>query len=277
MNWSLGRIGLAVGLNAAFVVFARWRRSVSTSGACGAFVIGAGVLILGGFGYWSLLVLFFITSTVASRIGRSRKTGMSQMHERGDQRDLVQVAANGLPALAAVIALAVTGHQAFGVATAATLAATNADTWGSEIGVLSARSPRSILTGETVPVGLSGGVTWEGTIASLAGALLVGAWFAGSILVSGIAGSGPIPQIARIASLCGIVAVSGFTGSVVDSVLGASVQAQYVGSGDAPTERRTGEGGPNRLIRGWRWMTNDVVNLLSASAAGVLGGVLSLA
>ena len=277
MTWSLGRIALSLGLNAAVVLLARWRRSVSAGGACGAFVVGTGILVLGGYGYWSLLLLFFVTSTLVSRIGSSRKADLAGIHERGGERDLVQVAANGLPGLFAVVALAITGHQAFGVAVAAAFAATNADTWGSEIGVLSTRAPRSILTGEVVPVGLSGGVTWEGTIASLAGALLVGLWFGAAILLSAIAdGAGPVPGIARLASLSGIVAVSGYAGSVIDSVLGASVQAQYASAKGIVTERRSDDNARNRLVRGLRWMTNDVVNFVSALTAAALGGALSL-
>jgi uncharacterized membrane protein len=60
----------------------------------------------------------------------------------------------------------------------------------------------------------------------------------------------------------------------VDSLLGASIQAQYAveGSG-AATERRTSGARPNPLVRGFAAVTNDVVNLAS-SAAAAAGGIL---
>ncbi|MNC54087.1 hypothetical protein D3C75_1035500 [compost metagenome] len=68
--------------------------------------------------------------------------------------------------------------------------------------------------------------------------------------------------------------VTGWVASNVDSLLGASVQALYrcpecglEVEGDHHCSGRT------TLIRGWGWMNNDAVNLIS-SAAG--GGVMVL-
>ena len=54
------------------------------------------------------------------------------------------------------------------------LATVNADTWATELGVLARSRPRLMTNGQTVPVGTSGGVTAEGTLAALAGALFIG-------------------------------------------------------------------------------------------------------
>jgi uncharacterized membrane protein len=66
---------------------------------------------------------------------------------------------------------------------------------------------------------------------------------------------------------------SGFLASVLDSLLGATVQARYRDlSTGAETEQSFSVAGPNRLLRGWRWMNNDRVNLF-ATAAGAMGGL----
>ena len=89
--------------------------------------------------------------------------------EKGDDRDMWQVLANG--GVFALLALSsLVSHSAMiQVAAAGALAASTADTWSTEIGALSRSRPRSILTMKPVPYGTSGGVTIQGLVASVAG------------------------------------------------------------------------------------------------------------
>jgi uncharacterized membrane protein len=69
-------------------------------------------------------------------------------------------------------------------------------------------------------------------------------------------------------------AVAGTLGALVDSLLGATVQATYwCGACGEPTEAAVHLrcGRPSTLVHGWRWMNNDAVNAL-ATAAGALAG-----
>ncbi|MFW6339019.1 MAG: DUF92 domain-containing protein, partial [Alkalispirochaetaceae bacterium] len=103
--------------------------------------------------------------------------------------------------------------------------------------------------------GTSGGVTLLGTLASLGASL--------SIALIFLTASPGSPWGVATA-----VTVAGFLGSIVDSVLGATIQAQYENDEGERTEKRAG----NRLIRGLPAVTNDVVNALSgllATAAAV--------
>jgi uncharacterized protein (TIGR00297 family) len=89
------------------------------------------------------------------------------------------------------------------------MAVATADTWGTEIGVLSQRKPRSILTGQIVPRGTSGGVTLLGTSATILGGLAIGA--AGLLLL----GDWRVIPLGMI---------GGVSGATIDSLLGARWQ-----------------------------------------------------
>ena len=72
----------------------------------------------------------------------------------------------------------------------------------------------------------------------------------------------------------------GLAGALVDSPLGASVQAiYYCPTCEKETEKRThGCGTPTRQERGWRWLNNDMVNFFSSLiGALVAAGLFPLA
>jgi len=155
------------------------------------------------------------------------------------------------------------------VAAAAGFAAANADTWASELGVLSRRPPRSITTGRELPAGASGGVTPAGTLASLAGSCTVGLW-----LAAWFPGGGRGPVVPLV--LCLVVTAAGTVGSVVDSLLGATIQALYKAPDDSLTEHAEEGGSRNRLVRGLAAVNNDVVNFASTMTGAVVGGLSAI-
>jgi len=143
---------------------------------------------------------------------------------------------------------------------AGALAAVNSDTWSTELGVLAKRWPRMITNGTRVEPGTSGGVTLEGTLAALGGAMTIGL-----IALAGI----------KEIQLGVAVTVAGFLGSSVDSLLGASVQANYhCPSCNKQTERHPVHtcGSSTEHVRGWSWLSNDLVNF----AASMVGALLAI-
>ncbi len=105
------------------------------------------------------------------------------------------------------------------------MGSTNADTWATELGVLSRVPPRLITTGQEVTAGTSGGVTWLGIWASVAGALLIGAVATAlTQAASLVRGSGW--QVDAV-SYSLLAVIGGVTGSLFDSLLGATVQGIY--------------------------------------------------
>jgi uncharacterized protein (TIGR00297 family) len=239
---------------AAIVAAAAWRaRALTASGAIAAGLVGAATFGAGGWPAAAVLFAFFVPSALLSKAGSARKRAMTDTGKHGP-RDARQVLANG--GVAAFCAVGAThGNGALAAAFAGAFAAAAADTWATEIGVLSSERPRSILTFRPVVAGLSGGVTIAGTLASVAGAVAV----ASTAALTGIAAFAP-------------VAVAGVAGSLVDSAIGAALQALRW----CPRCERACEtnphacGTPTQLRRGLEWMDNDAVNLAATLTGAVV-------
>ncbi|MEJ7900198.1 MAG: DUF92 domain-containing protein [Thermomicrobiales bacterium] len=253
----------------AVAVVAFRLRALTVSGAIAATTVGT--LIVAAAGWWPglIVVVFFTTSSALSMYSTSRSAGSEQV--RGKRRDAVQVLANGgVPALCAVASVLVDDRGPWLVAMASGVAGAAADTWATEIGRFSPVRPRLITSLRAVPPGTSGAISPIGTAGSLMGSLLI-ALAAASGMVLGW----EVPGVSVLATLS-IVAVAGLAGSIVDSVLGASVQAAYHcpacnQASDLPVHRC---GNYTVLIRGRRWMNNDVVNLMAVLSSAGVGLVL---
>jgi uncharacterized protein (TIGR00297 family) len=153
------------------------------------------------------------------------------------------------------------------------MATVNADTWATEIGVLSAHQPRMITTGKPVQVGTSGGVTILGTTATAAGGIFISLM---AIVFALLAGDSSLsPSLIFITGT-----VSGLAGALFDSLLGATVQAIYFCDNCKKETEKTLHtcGKPTRMIRGWKWLDNDLVNFTSSiiGAAVAAGLAFSL-
>ncbi len=241
--------------------------SLTTGGAIAATVLGTIVFGLGGWQWTVLLLAFFITSSALTRAFQGRKQGAEEKYAKGGQRDQMQVLSNG-----GVAGLFVLLHSIFPgaawpwVGFAGALAAVNADTWATELGVLNPGQPRLITAlGKPVEKGTSGAVSLVGTLASLLAAALIG----------GLAAL----MIGTSRGLLGSVALAGLMGSLVDSLLGATVQALYYCPLDKKeTEKHPlhGCGTPTVQIRGWKWLDNDLVNVACA-VTGALAALLLIA
>jgi uncharacterized protein (TIGR00297 family) len=258
-------LGLLLGVLIAFLA---WKAgSLSSSGAWAAALTGALIFGLGGLAWAGLLLAFFISSSALSRAFQNRKEDIQEKYSKGSRRDWAQVLANGSLGIVLVILHALLPDQAWPwVAYAGSMAAVNADTWATEVGVLSPIEPRLITWwkngGKPVDKGTSGGITPLGTLAALAGAALI-AGFAVALNI----------QSSSFFHMFIAVALGGLVGSLFDSFLGATVQAIYYCSTCAKETERTPRhncGNETVYLRGWRWMNNDWVNFFCALAgAGV--------
>jgi uncharacterized protein (TIGR00297 family) len=259
---------LIYGLIAAIVIayLAYRAHSLNKSGARAATLIGTIIFGLGGWPWTILLLVFFVTSSGLSRSFQNRKQGLNEKFSKGHERDAGQVLGNGgLAALFAGLHAIYPASIIPWIGFAASLAAVNADTWATELGVLNPTPPRMITDlRKSVEKGTSGGISLWGMAASLLGASLIALL---AVLLS--------PTGTLNASQWLLITFAGLAGSLLDSLLGATVQAMYY----CPKDKKETEkhpfhtcGTPTIHIRGWNWLNNDWVNF----ACGAFGVAIAL-
>ena len=254
---------LIAGLLAASLIAALGRRAraLSASGAVAAAMVGTAA-VAAGWDWGALLIAFFLASSLLSRVRRRQKQEAAfGIVAKGDERDVVQVLANGGLFAATAVAFVAAPSPLWQAAGAGALAAATAATWAPAIGLLSPRPPRSIVTFRALPAGTSGGVTIQG----LFGAIL------GAAFIEMVALLLHWPPAVVVAALVG-----GLAGSLVDSLAGALVQQRrWCPACGLSTERLTHSCGvPTKIVGGLAFLDNDGVNLLCTAAGAVVAFLL---
>ncbi|MFH1184192.1 MAG: DUF92 domain-containing protein [Chloroflexota bacterium] len=257
MQFGIGFLLAAAISSAAFAV-----RSLSRGGAIAAVALGTTVYGFGGWRAAVVLLAFFVSSSLLDRFLRPLGRRPQGVYAKGGRRDAGQVLSNGITAAAFAVLM---HYNPDGVwpwlGFAGSIAAVNADTWATELGVLSSRPPRLITRlRRRVRPGTSGGVSLEGTFAALLGSTFI------SMIATVIA---PSPA----ASLILPITAGGLLGTALDSYLGATVQGLYRCTAEnVETEQHPIHhcGAPTVHSRGWSWLNNDLVNLACAASGAAL-------
>jgi uncharacterized protein (TIGR00297 family) len=214
----------------AFALLARALHGVNRSGAVAGGL--ACFLLFAGCGpaAFAALGALFVITWVSTRLGYHRKLALG-LAERREGRNAGQILSNLAVAALASVAFGATGRRAFLVATAAALAEAATDTVASEIGQYRSSQPRMITSWKHVPAGTDGGITTAGTVAGVAGGLVVA-------IVAVLGGMIHISEV-------WIPMTAGTAGMLIDSILGATLQR-----------------------RGW--LSNQSVNFYATLAAAAL-------
>jgi uncharacterized protein (TIGR00297 family) len=266
----LRRVAAGLVLSSGIGALAYRRHSLSLGGVAGAILTGTSTFGLGGISWGLSLIFFFVTSTLFSHFRAREKAATAEdKFSKGSQRDFAQVMANGgvasLLATAHALAPTPSARETLHAGYIGALATANADTWATELGVLSPHAPRIITNGQRTTPGTSGGITPLGTSASAAGALSLGLfhWLLR-----------PRERVAR--RLPAIALISGLAGSLCDSLLGATIQAMYYcPTCEKETERRVHNcGTPTRFLRGHHHINNDEVNFLATLCGSIIAMLL---
>lgn len=200
-------LGIALGVNLVLGGLAWWRGAVSRSGFVGGVVIGTLILALGGVGSYVALCGFFVLGTLATRLGYARKERAGLAQEAKGRRGTKHALANCATGTVLAMSLPLWPAWAPGVGLVAAFATAASDTLGSEIGQLYGKRPYLPTTFRPVPPGTEGAVSVEGTLAGVAGSLVLGVlgWVFALYPPTGIA----------------LVAVGAFVGTTVESYVGA--------------------------------------------------------
>jgi uncharacterized protein (TIGR00297 family) len=242
-----------------------WRlRLVTRGGALIVSVLGSTLLAAGDTVWIAAGIAFFIPSSVLSKMFVSRRKDSICRAAKTDVRDASQVLANGAVSWLMLIAWFLSGEPLLVVAYVGAFAAASSDTWATEIGTIARSKARCITNLREVPAGVSGAVSVPGFVGAALGAAIVA--LAASFFDFHAPGAAfPLQLVAP-------VSIAGFTASVVDSLFGATVQAMYRDP-ESGELRETDLRSSGDIVRGYKWINNDVVNLM-ATAAGALLSVL---
>ena len=198
----------SLAVTALFAALAYALGMVSRGGALGGLVVGTAIYYCLGPPGFAALALFVVGGSLLTRLGYGRKRRAGTAEAGGGRRGARNALANaGVATLCALLA-ALTSLDAFAAAFVASLGAAFADTAESEVGQLYGRAPRLITTMRTVPPGTDGAISLPGTLAGLAAAGLTAAL-------------GLALGLLEEPALMLLVALAGFLGTVVDSLVGA--------------------------------------------------------
>ncbi len=257
-------LALIVSVMAVIAIVAYKRKNLSASGAIAAHILGTVVLYALRLEGFFLLLFFFVTCNIVGKICR-KKAGPDSYEKKGSCRDVLQVLANGLMAVLSALIYQISGGTTALIMFGAALAEATSDTLAGEIGRLSPTDPVSIRTFRRMEKGMSGAVTPLGIFGGFLGSFAISLiWLAFFPVANGV-----------LYAL--VICISGLAGCLEDSFLGATAQALYLDKEKGKyTERERGENGePLELVRGVKWLDNDMVNLSSNVFSCVLAAGLS--
>jgi len=248
-----------------------YRQQFLTAGGTGVmFIFGVLIFGIGGI-VWSIpIVVFFLFSSVLSKLRENKNSREISAEGKGSRRDEYQVLANGGVAVFLLLIHLILRYNILFMLYLATLAAATADTWATEIGMWLGKEPRLITSGKKVARGISGGVTLAGSLGALMGSCLL---VLSGVLAQSIAGAKISGKVAIL------LALTGFLASLVDSLLGATVQAKFKCElcGALLESPHHCPGGAMVFASGIPWLNNDWVNFLATiSAVVILPGLLYL-
>ena len=223
-------------------------KSLSKNGVIAAYIMGIIIFGAGGLKWVTPIVIFFILSSIISKISKSD----NQIH-KGSKRDIIQVLANGGIATIISIINFYAPNENLYVIYLAVIAAATADTWASEIGSFSYTDPFHVIKFTRVPKGTSGAISFLGTIGSVLGAT--------AIAIVGSIWNVSLPLIY-------LIVITGSIGSLVDSFIGGSIQANFQClKCNNITEKRTHCNASSLHKSGIYFIDNDMVNFLNTVSA----------
>lgn len=234
------------------LLFSYLKKQLTLRATFTALIVGIILYFCGGWLFLTALYAFFISSVLVSNIKRKYKNStVVEIHKNSSNRDYVQVLANSGLAIISALIYYFTKNQIYEIAVLILFACYNADTWASELGVISNQEPVFIIGFKKAQKGISGAVTLLGLFSSFLGSLIIAILYLLFRLDTSI-------------SLVLIISIFGFLGALIDSILGQFFQVLYYDDKlNKFSEKRYNNGLENKKIKGHYIITNNVVNIFA--------------
>lgn len=218
--------------------FAIRKRWLTVCGAAAACWMGLIIFTTCGIKGFIAPVLFLLGGSLLSKLNKPAK------EKQG--RNAIQVFSNGLAGTLCMIVYTVYNDEQFLLASQIAFAIGICDSVSSEAGVYLKGRTWDVLSFKKLQPGISGGISWPGTLAGLLGAALLSAGVCGVYHYS--------------LNTFFVIILFGFAGMLLDSVLGSRFQGKYKTAEGTVVEDKM----PGALkINGLNWVSNDSVNLAS--------------
>ncbi|XP_015902465.1 protein PGR [Ziziphus jujuba] len=275
---------IAVLISSLIAIRSYRKKSLDLSGAISGFIVMT-IHIAVGYRYGAMLLAFFFSSSKLTKVGEEKKRRVDADFKEGGQRNWIQVLSNSAIATILVVIIwkeaewqdkcldskdsvlvtsligGVIGHYC----------CCNGDTWSSELGILSDAQPRLITNFKPVRKGTNGAVTKTGLLAAAAAGSIIGMIFViFGFFTAKCSKDAALKQLLVIPLSC----LAGLCGSVIDSLLGATVQF----SGFCTVRNKVvGKPGPTvKKISGLNYLDNNAVNFVSILLTTLLTSIICI-
>lgn len=244
--------------------------ALDVSGALTGALISFATLLAGGLSWLAVIIAFVLIASILTRYRYDYKKRLGSAQEKGGTRSWPNALANGLLAGIMAISELISHRPVYAIAYVASISAAMSDTIATEIGLLSHSSPRMIYSPmRIVSPGVSGGVTGLGELAGLISAIGLSAL---AIATGTITGDYP----KYLSEVFGIV-IASFIAMNFDSLLGATLQGlNRCVVCNATTESLHHHGRSTIKVKGFRYIENNMVNLIATLVAAAIASAIYL-
>ncbi|MFY7898719.1 MAG: DUF92 domain-containing protein [Chitinophagaceae bacterium] len=218
-------------------LLACYKKWLTISGALAALVLGLFLISAGSIKYLVTPIVFFIVGSLLSAYTNKKSVKIG--------RDAKQVFANGLVGVICLMIFILSNKDVYLYAFIVSFSVSMADTVSSEIGNYCKGKTFDIISFKPTNKGLSGGISWQGTLAALLASF-------------GIASVTHF-YIPLIPIIFLQIIFFAFTGMLVDSILGSQLQVKY-NVNKVITEQYQPSA---TIVKGYAWCDNNMVNFCS--------------
>lgn len=163
----------ALAVTVAFGVLAKLLHAVDMRGAMAGVILTWVLFVTAGPGAFAAVAAVFVLAFLTTRLGYRHKQFLGTAERRGGRTGSQVLANLGAAAGCGVVSILSQRPELWLLGLSAALAEAAADTVSSEYGQATLNRAYLITTWEMVPAGTDGGISWPGTLAGMAAAVLL--------------------------------------------------------------------------------------------------------